>query len=180
MVSLADPWWLGEKGGIVMYFTQADLLRGMNKPFIEKFMGIAIKESYKKGYFLFRDGDPANHFYILLKGKVKITIGESGHTVYAVDHAGEAFGWSSLVDRDVYSASAECKDITKLLKIDKKDLQKIIEEDPVNGFVFYKKLAGTLGIRLIQFYKVISSESQTEITPSFGTGQVIESEATAA
>ena len=52
MVVLGGPWWIGEKGGIVMYFEQADLLRGMDKPFIEKFMGIAIKDSHKKGYFL--------------------------------------------------------------------------------------------------------------------------------
>ena len=161
-----------------MYFQQADLLRGMSRDFMKEFMGTTMKESHRKGYFLFREGDRARHFYILLKGCVKLSIGETGHTVYTVDHPGEAFGWSSMVGGDVYSASAECREPTKLLKIEVGKLQKIFEKDTANGFIFFKRLAGTLGNRLLQTYKQISAMSQAEISNSFGTGQVQESEAT--
>ena len=77
-------------------------------------------------------------------------IGETGQTVYTVIHAGEAFGWSSLIDRDVYTASAECIEPTSLMKIDEEKLLKIIEEDPTNGLILFKQLAVMLGNRLLQ------------------------------
>ena len=62
-------------------------------------------KTFQKGDILFLEGDPATYFYILIKGRVKLTIGENGPVVHTVDHAGEAFGWSSLIDRDVYSVT---------------------------------------------------------------------------
>jgi CRP-like cAMP-binding protein len=82
-----------------MYIQQSDLFWGMNRDFVKEVMNIAVKESYQKGDFLFREGDPAVNFYILIKGRVKLTIGETGQMVYTVDRSGEAFGWSSLLDR---------------------------------------------------------------------------------
>lgn len=160
-----------------MYFQQADLLQDMGKEFIKQFMTTAVKESHRKGYFLFREGKRATHFYVLLKGRVKLSIGGDGHAVYTVDHPGEAFGWSSLLNRDVYSASAECREPTKLLKIDVRQLQAVLEKDPANGLIFFKRLAATLGNRLLQTYGMISATSQAGISPSFGTGDVLESEA---
>jgi CRP/FNR family cyclic AMP-dependent transcriptional regulator len=163
-----------------MYFQQSDLFDGTSEDFLKEIMGLAIKESHRKGYVLFRRGDRARYFYILVKGQVKIRIGENGYIVYTVDRSGEAFGWSSLVGRDVYSASAECRISTNVLKIDFEKLQEILEKDPASGLIFFKSLAGTLGDRLLQTYKMISVASQPEISSSFGTGQVLESEATTA
>ena len=161
-----------------MYFQQSDLLRGMSKDFVKEFMDLTMKESHRKGYFIFRKGEGAKYFYILIKGRVRISIGETGHMVAAVDRPGETFGWSSLVGRDVYSASAECRESTKVLKIDVEKLQNILEKDPVQGLIFFKHLAATLGNRLIQCYKTISGTSELKASLSFGTGQVMESEAT--
>ena len=161
-----------------MYFEQADLLRGMSRDFVKEFMDHTVKKSYKKGYVLFQEGKRARYFYILLTGCVKLSIGETGHTVYTVDHPGEAFGWSSLVGRDTYSAWAECTESTKLLKINVKSLHKILEKDPASGLLFFRHLAGTLGNRLLQTYKMITGISQAEMSLSFGSGQILESQAT--
>ena len=161
-----------------MYFQQSDILRGLSRDFVKELMDITTKESHKKGYVIFHKGVRARYFYILLKGQVKIRIGETGHSVYTVDHPGEAFGWSSLVGRDVYSASAECNQPTKLLKIEVEKLENVMENDPANGLIFFKHLAGTLGNRLLQTYNMISGSFEREISPSFGTGQVMESPST--
>jgi len=67
---------------------------------------------------------------------------------------------------------------TKLLKIEIGMLQKILMKDTANGLIFFKRLAGTLGNRLLQTYKLISATSQAEMSHSSGTGQFLESEAT--
>ena len=162
-----------------MYIKQADLFWDMDRDFVKEVMDVAVKDSHKKGDFLFHEGSPASYFYILIKGHVKLVIGEVGQLVHTVDYPGEAFGWSSLLDRDVYSASAECQEPTTLQKIDRRDLQKILEKDPVNGLIFFRRLAGTIGNRLLWSYKMMTAVSQSGISPSMGTEQVEESEAAA-
>ena len=122
---------------------------------------------------LFQQGDPANQFYILLKGRIKLTLGETGQAVYIVSHAGEAFGWSSLIDRETYTASAECMTLVKLLRFYQEKVLKTLEEDPANGLVFFKRLADILGNRLLHSYEMLSTEAQTVGSLSFGTGQVM-------
>jgi CRP-like cAMP-binding protein len=168
----------GEKGGFAMYIQQSDLLRGLGKEFVKSVMALAHKEDHKRGFSLFREGDRATHFFILLKGRVNITIGETGHTVYTIDHPGEAFGLSSLIGRERYTASAECKEPTRLLRFSAKELEKLIQADPLNSLAFFRRLTGLLGTRLLQTYKMISGTAQPESSMSFGTGQVMESEAT--
>ena len=158
-----------------MYLKQKDIFGGMDRDIVKKIMEIAITESHQEGEWLFRAGDPANTFYILLKGRVKLSLGETGHVVYIVNNAGEAFGWSSLIGRKDFSASAECMTQAKLIKIDQEKLQKVLDKDPVNSLILFKRLAAILGNRLLQSYAIISSTLPTAISPSYGTGQVMSS-----
>ena len=160
-----------------MYFKQGDIFWGMQKESVAEIMKSAVSESYKTGDVLFHTGDPADHFYIMTKGQVKLGLGDTGHVVYIVSKAGEAFGWSSLTGRNEYSATAECLGPTNLLKLNGYHLQKILEKDSDNGMIFFKRLSMVLGNRLLESYKTISSATQAEKSMSFGTGQVLASEA---
>ncbi len=156
-----------------MYLKQKDIFWPMNKDFVKEIMQVAVTESHPEGKWLFHEGDPANTFYILLKGRVKLSLGQTGHVVYIVSNAGEVFGWSSLIGRQSFSASAECMAPTKLLSLDKEKLQMVLEKNPANTLLLYKRLAEILGNRLLQSYTIISSTSPAEISPSYGTGQVM-------
>jgi CRP-like cAMP-binding protein len=158
-----------------MYLKQKDIFWGIDKGFVKEIMDMAATETHKEGKWLFREGDPANSFYILLKGRIKLSLGETGHIVYVVSNAGEAFGWSSLIGRDSFSASAECMAESKLLKWDKDKLQEVLKKDPANSHLLYKRLAELLGNRLLQSYTIISSVSPDETHLSYGTGQVLAS-----
>jgi len=139
-----------------MYIKQSELFTGTSMDFVKKFMDICEMSSHKKGEVLFRENDPARFFFILLNGRVKLSIGKPEHVVYNAERNGEAFGWSSLIGGDVYSASAECLEPTKLLKTANNKLSRILDEDTENGVIFFKQLAATLGKRLLETYKVIT------------------------
>lgn len=138
-----------------MFIRQSDLLLGTSMDFVKKIMDISRMISHAQGDILFRENDAARYFYILLNGRVKLSVGEGGRVVYDVGKNGEAFGWSSLIGREVYSASAECVEPTKLLITDRKKLSQILVNDPANGIIFLKHLAATLGNRLIETYKMV-------------------------
>ena len=135
-----------------MFVQQADLTRGVGRDFVKELTTISVKEAHEEGDILFRKGDPANHAYLLLMGRVHLKMGETGHVVHIVSRPGETFGWSSLVDRNVYSSTAECVAPTNLRKLHREDLKKLLEKDSVNGLIFFQRLAGMLGERLIESY----------------------------
>ncbi len=142
-----------------MMIDQGELLSGTSMLFMKEFMDIAAKETHVEGNFLFHEGDPATHFYTLISGDVRLSIRGKVQRVYNVTKAGEAFGWSSLLDRDAYSASAQCVRTTVLLKIDRENLRKLLDNHPKCGHTFYKNLAKTLGNRLLTSYQIIADVS---------------------
>ncbi len=142
-----------------MYLKQSDLLWGLDNQFIKKFIESAMKKTHPKGYKLFSAGDPGDNFYILIKGRVQLSVGEQNKTTYMVEHAGEAFGWSGLVGMPLYSASAECVEDSIVMIFANQFVQEITESDPENGMRFFKRLARMLGTRLIHNYQMITDYS---------------------
>ena len=157
-----------------MHIEQSELLRDVGRDFLMDFMEVPVKEEHQDGDFLFQEGDKARYFYILVNGHVKLSIGDTGHLVHTIDHAGDVFGWSSLVGLEAYSASAECRKPTQALKFDVQKLQKVFDAYPASAYLFFKRLAGIVGNRLIQSYKTIAGGFQPEIQTSFGSRQVSE------
>ncbi len=110
----------------------------------------------------------------MLKGRIKLILGETGHAVYIVSNAGEAFGWSSLVGRSLYSTSAECVIPTKVLRLENEKIQEVLNKYPASGLVFFRRLGRILGDRLLQSYAAMPCASQAEDPIAFGTGQVMD------
>jgi len=154
-----------------MYVQQANFFFGTSMTFANEIMKTAVREFHPTGTVIFKEGEAANHFYVLLEGRVRISIGESGHVVYIVSRGGEAFGWSSLVGRERYTASTESIEPTTLMSFERERFQQVLAKDPVNGMVLYKGLANTLAGRLLETYRMISGLSLSEQTVASGSGQ---------
>jgi CRP-like cAMP-binding protein len=152
-----------------MFIQQSDLFRGMSKDFVKKVYNTAVKETFKEGEILFPEGEKAKYFYILLKGKIKLEVGEIRQLVYMVERPGEAFGWSSLVGRENYSASAKCMADTKLVKFDGEKFRAVLEEDPHNGLQLFRQLSGALGERLISSYGALAFAQPSEGHRTYGS-----------
>jgi CRP-like cAMP-binding protein len=139
-----------------MYIKMSDFFMGMGKQFTIEVMDMAEKLSQNGGDVLFHEGDPAQHFYVLLKGRVKLSLGEKGPVVYMVRQPGEIIGWSGLIGRDCYSASGECMQKTSLLKFNQDVFLDILKKYPRNEALLFKRLAEMLGNRLLELYPTIS------------------------
>ena len=139
-----------------MYIKMSDFFMDMGKKFTMEVLDIAEKLSHKEGDLLFHAGDQANHFYVLLTGRVKLSLGDTGPVVYMARQPGEIIGWSGLIGRDNYSASGECMDATNLLKFDRNNFLKVLKKYPRNEALLFKRLAQMLGNRLLELYPAIS------------------------
>ncbi len=157
-----------------MYFKQSDIFPGMAHGFVKDIMANVEKIACAADDVIFREGDETRYFYILIKGHVKLRIGREGRTVYVVNRAGECFGWSSLIDRPHFSATAVCSAPTSLMRLEKTQVRRIIQSDPDNGLIFMERIAGMIGDRLLECYRNLSSPALLALDPTEGTGQVLE------
>jgi len=131
----------------------ASLFTGISKETRQKILATAREESHAQGSFLFCQGDPARHFYILSEGRVRLSMGEKGLLAHVVSAPGDIIGWSSLAENEAYTASAECRAPVKVWKFEKSQLDQILSQDAVSGMVFFKHLAMLIGRRLVNSYQ---------------------------
>ena len=99
-----------------MYLETAYLFQGMSEETRGKILDAATEESHAQGAFIFRRGEAATHFYILSEGRVRLSVGHKELLAYVASDPGDVLGWSSLVENETYTASAECLVPVKVLK----------------------------------------------------------------
>jgi CRP-like cAMP-binding protein len=138
-----------------MFIQRADLFRGMDQVVIKKINEIMIEESCAEGTVLFERGKTANDLYIVKEGSVELIVGENGHVTYVVKKPGEAFGWSSLVNHHVYTASAVCSSPTEFIRIPSDKLNKVFEKNPASGLMFFRRLAEIISKRVATSYNLL-------------------------
>jgi len=155
-----------------MFIENTELFKDLGDDVMNEIAKIMTEESYDKGDVIFTQTQPAKDFYILVNGRVRLTLGGEAEIEYTVTKSGEVFGWSGMLDRKYYTARAECAGPTKLVKIEKDKLNRIFAKHPENGMTFFKKLAGAVFQRLIYNYEAFLSEGSLRGVTSFGTGQV--------
>jgi len=151
-----------------MIIQESELFKGLSPEIINEIAENMIEEFYGKGSFIFKDTYLAEHFYILEQGKIRLSVGQKGRMTHLISNPGETFGWSSLVGREIYTASAECLDPSKVIKIEKGNLNRVFEKDPASGMLFFKRLAGIIGERLTSSYSALLSAYKGEELPSYG------------
>jgi len=155
-----------------MFIQNTDLFKDLGAEATYEISEAMVEESCEKGFVLYTQRDPARHCYILVEGRVRLTIGQGAEINYTVTKPGEVFGWSSMVDRKFHAASAECVTASKVVKIERDTLNRIFEKDPFAGMTFFRRLAAAVVQRLIESHEAFFSECRLEGITSFGTGQV--------
>jgi len=155
-----------------MFIREAELFKGLDDSTMSEISKIMVETSCKRGDVLYRENDPANTFYLLWEGMIRLAIGEEAEIDYTVSRRGEAFGWSSLVGRETYTARAECVAPSKVYAIPKDKLDKLFAKNPESGMKFYKSLAAAVIQRLVYNYRAFLSEGSLKGVTSEGTRQV--------
>ena len=138
-----------------MIIDKANLFEGMDAGVVGEIDAATVRETFEPGAFIFRSGDPCEHLYILAEGRVRLSVGGEGLVALVVRNPGDAFGWSSLLDRDSYTASAECLGATVVGKLPRSALAKVLDRECATGLIFYKRLAKLMAQRLMLAYRLL-------------------------
>jgi CRP-like cAMP-binding protein len=135
------------------------LFAGQNFYMLDEIAMISKEVFISAEEWLFHENDDANNFYLILEGKIALTlylhakgIGKHLKTTSALTN-GQIFGWSSLVPPHHYKMGALAEMDTTLLEIDGKALRQLFDDNPEYGYPFMKNIAEEISDRLE--YKII-------------------------
>jgi CRP-like cAMP-binding protein len=138
-----------------MFIQEVELFKGIPSHIIDEIAELVTQESHPAGHVLFREGDFADYLYILEEGDLDLTVKRDKQLSFSVDKTGSVFGWSSLVEPNLYTAKAECVKESRVIKIDADRLMRVFQKHPAEGLTIMKRLAGVIATRLIKSYKEV-------------------------
>ena len=151
-----------------MILKEIELFEGVDFEVLDEIAGICSEDSYSKDTILFEKDEQARCLYILLEGTVYLIIKNGGSITYNLSESGEVFGWSSMLENGIYSASGICATDLKVVKIEKDRLNRIFQSHTEVGFKVLQRLAGVISRRLSNAYRDLLSARSTDTTPSYG------------
>ncbi|MBW1730288.1 MAG: cyclic nucleotide-binding domain-containing protein [Deltaproteobacteria bacterium] len=137
------------------------LLRSYEDWMLEKIQPLCNVRIFSEKATIFDQGQPADVFYMLLKGKIllEVELNENIMISIASVKPGYSFGWSALFEGSTYTSSAICSEPSEVIALPATPLLGLLEEDPRLGYKFMKGTLEILRSRLTkrtdQFLKTI-------------------------
>jgi CRP/FNR family cyclic AMP-dependent transcriptional regulator len=141
-----------------MAITESDLFSGVSQRFITRIANASEEQSYRANSVIFKKGERASYFYVLVSGDVHIEIGDMEERL-AASKPGEVFGWSALVAPYVYTATTRCVKDTKVIRISRDLIEEVIKEHPDEGLSVLKNLTAIIASRLRFAYQQLVPEA---------------------
>ena len=129
---------------------------------LETLSALCVSESYNRDDRLFKEGDPAEHMWIVTEGQVDLRFELPGNRMSSPENTVSSFmaqedrkrvlGWSCFVPPYKMMLSAYCVSRTcSVIKIGREDLLEAFERDPEMGYKAMAYLIKVVGYRFQQF-----------------------------
>jgi CRP/FNR family transcriptional regulator, cyclic AMP receptor protein len=134
---------------IEQYLPDHPFFTGLDESAIALLAGCAVNVHVDAGRMLFREGEPADRFYVVRRGRVAIEVrSPTGPIVIDTADEGDVVGWSWLVPpyRWVFDARAVLP--TGAVAFDAVCLRGKCDADPALGFALMQRVARVMYERL--------------------------------
>jgi CRP-like cAMP-binding protein len=135
---------------IAEVLTEAPFLHGLAPEYVELVAGCARNVHFDAGSILFREGEPADTFYVLRSGSVAIETYAAGRGSLAIEtiDAGDVIGWSWLFPPHRWHFDGRALSAVRATAFDGACLRGKCEADPALGFELTKRMAQVMIERL--------------------------------
>jgi CRP-like cAMP-binding protein len=110
--------------------------------------------SYTAGDVVFKRGEPADGFFVVLEGQVALRLPRPDGVNLLIDEVTEGgiFGSCVCFQIHTYTLSATCSTDARILKIEASTLKKLMDDDPLMGYaiqtlvsrVYFKRYIETM------------------------------------
>lgn len=124
-------------------------LIGMSANHIRLFADCAMRSHFEAGHVIFREGEAANRFYLIERGKVALESSTLGEPIRIEEIGGsDLLGWSWLFPPYAWHFTARALEDTSALFFYGTVLREYSEKDPALGFELFKRMSVVMLRRL--------------------------------
>ncbi len=140
---------------------QIVMLQYLSDEMLDKLLPITDLLLFDDKEFIFRQGEKAERFFMLKKGKVLMELNITDNITVSVSaiRPGYSFGWSSMLDGEKYTVDAVCDEPSELYSFRGKKIKSLFDQDHSLGYIISQRLLVILkkrfDIRTEQFVKTI-------------------------
>jgi CRP/FNR family cyclic AMP-dependent transcriptional regulator len=122
----------------------------LDSEFTRLMVGCASNVRFSRGDYIFREGDPAETFYLMREGKVAVEVFAPQHQpiIVATLREGEILGWSWLLPPYQWKHQARATENVRAIALDGKCLRAKCEENHDLGYEILKRFARIIEERL--------------------------------
>jgi CRP/FNR family transcriptional regulator, cyclic AMP receptor protein len=126
------------------------LFEGLSQGALEMIAAAAVPDHVRTGDVLFKEGDRADRFYVVLTGGVSLSVFDppKGHVHIDTVRAGEVLGWSWLFPPYQWHFDGRAIVDSDLLVIDAKRVRAECDADPRVGYLLVQRFAEVIHRRL--------------------------------
>lgn len=123
---------------------------GLDHAYLDLIVGCASNVRFEKGAYIFREGTPADTFYLIREGTVTVEIFAPQHRpiVVATIGEGEIVGWSWLLPPYAWRFHGHAVNNVRAIALDGKCLRAKCEENHDLGYEILKRLVQIIENRL--------------------------------
>lgn len=109
---------------------------GMSEPHLDTVTGCAANVVFQPGEFVFREGQQADHFFLVREGRVavEVFVPNRGAVTIETIEGGEVLGWSWMFPPYRSHFDARALTAVRALSLDGSCLRKKSEQDPQLGY----------------------------------------------
>jgi CRP/FNR family cyclic AMP-dependent transcriptional regulator len=127
-----------------------EFFRGLDDRYFDLLVGCATNARFDEGEFLFREGEPADRFFLIRHGNVALEIAAPGrgHIVVQTVGEGDVVGFSWLFEPHRWAFDARAVAPTTAVSLDGICLRGKCEEDTRLGFDLMQRFAHVVIERL--------------------------------
>jgi CRP-like cAMP-binding protein len=135
---------------IEQLLAEAPAFDGMREDHLALIAGCASNQVFEPGDFLMREGDPADRFYVIRRGRVALEtfVPDRGALIVETVDDGDLLGWSWLVAPYRTSFDARAMSTAHAITFDAECLRGKCDEDGVLGYELMKRFVPVIVERL--------------------------------
>lgn len=139
-----------EVGGLDRIVREHPFFAGLDETFCDLVCGCAKNVRFEAGQYLFREGGPADQFYLLRHGRValEVTAPGRGAVTFQTVTEGEVVGVSWLIPPYRWTYDARALDPVRAIAMDAACLRQKCEADHDLGYEMMKRFVPVLVQRL--------------------------------
>ena len=121
---------------------QIEILRHLSDDKLDKLIPIIELLHFDKRELIFQQGEKSKRFYMLKKGKVilELRITDKIAVSLSAIKSGNSFGWSAMMDGEVYTIDAVCAEPCKVFSFQSEKIKALFEQDHSLGFIMSQRL----------------------------------------